>query len=68
MNLLIGILHLEDDPKDMELVKAKLDEVGLNFRITSVQARDAFEEATNKRATVKTLTTKTYMGCIWLQP
>ena len=45
MKPLIRILHLEDDPNDVELVQAKLEEAGLTCRLTAVQARDEFEKA-----------------------
>jgi PAS domain S-box-containing protein len=41
----INILHLEDDPDDAELIKAKLDETDLNYRIAWVQTRDEFTAA-----------------------
>jgi signal transduction histidine kinase/CheY-like chemotaxis protein len=45
MDPLIRILHLEDDPADVELVQAKLEDAGLACRITCVQTRDEFGEA-----------------------
>ncbi len=45
MKPLIRILHLEDDPNDVEFVQAKLEEAGLTCRVTAVQARDEFEKA-----------------------
>jgi PAS domain S-box-containing protein len=45
MDPLIRILHLEDDPADVELVQAKLEDAGLACRITRVQTRDEFGEA-----------------------
>ncbi len=39
------ILYLEDDPMDLELIQAKLDEAGLACRITRVETREAFENA-----------------------
>ena len=41
----IHILHLEDDPADAELIRAKLDETDLNYRIAWVQTRDEFTAA-----------------------
>ena len=43
MNMIIDILHLEDDPADAELVQAALAEAGLACRITRVRTRDEFE-------------------------
>ncbi|MFH0726929.1 MAG: PAS domain S-box protein, partial [Pseudomonadota bacterium] len=45
MDPLIHILHLEDDPADAELARARLDEDGLAYRITRVQTREEFDEA-----------------------
>ena len=45
MEPLISILHLEDDPNDVELVQARLEEAGLACRITRGETRDEFEEA-----------------------
>ena len=41
----IHILHLEDEPADVELVQARLEEASLSCRITRVGTRDEFEEA-----------------------
>jgi PAS domain S-box-containing protein len=45
MKPLIRILHLEDDPADVELVQAKLEEAGLSIQITRVETRGEFDEA-----------------------
>ena len=45
METLIHILHLEDDPADAELVRARLAEAGLACRITNAQTRDEFDNA-----------------------
>ncbi|MEJ2157254.1 MAG: response regulator [Desulfobacteraceae bacterium] len=45
MDPLIQILHLEDDPMDAELVRARIEEANLKCRITRVQTKDAFESA-----------------------
>ena len=45
METLIHMLHLEDDPADAELVRARLSEAGLACRITNAQTRDEFENA-----------------------
>jgi PAS domain S-box-containing protein len=45
MEPLIHMLHLEDDPADAELVRARLAEAGLACRITNAQTRDEFENA-----------------------
>lgn len=45
MNQTIYILHLEDDPLDAELVRAKIEEVGLLCQITCVKTRNEFEAA-----------------------
>ncbi len=44
----IHILHLEDDPPDIELVKAVLNDAGLEYRITNAQTRDEFETALSR--------------------
>ncbi|MGD9369121.1 MAG: response regulator [Desulfobacteraceae bacterium] len=43
MDALIHILHLEDNPMDMELVQAKLEEQDLAYRITRVQTEAKFD-------------------------
>jgi len=43
MESIIQILHLEDEPADVELVQARLTEAGLSFHINCVQTRDEFE-------------------------
>ena len=45
MERFIEILHLEDDPLDVELVQRKIEAASLNCRITAVRTRDEFEEA-----------------------
>jgi two-component system cell cycle sensor histidine kinase/response regulator CckA len=45
MEQLIHILHLEDDPADAELVQARIEEAGLTYQITRVQARAEFDQA-----------------------
>jgi PAS domain S-box-containing protein len=45
MQTLRHILHLEDDPMDVELVRARLEENDLACRITRVQTRVEFEAA-----------------------
>lgn len=41
----LSILHLEDNPKDAELVRALLEADGLECNITRVQSRDEFDSA-----------------------
>ncbi len=41
----IRILHLEDDPHDVELVRARLDGEGLACETVPVDSRDSFEAA-----------------------
>jgi DNA-binding NtrC family response regulator len=41
----IRMLHLEDSPRDAELVRHKLEAEGLACHITLVQSRDTFEAA-----------------------
>ncbi|MEJ2157253.1 MAG: PAS domain S-box protein [Desulfobacteraceae bacterium] len=48
MDLLIKILHLEDDPTDAELIQAKLADAGLKCRLTLVWTRDEFETVLQK--------------------
>lgn len=48
MNPLIRILYLEDEPADVELVEAKLEEAGLSTQITRAETRDEFDEALRK--------------------
>jgi PAS domain S-box-containing protein len=43
MNPIIHIIHIEDSPKDAELVQAKLEEAGLVCRITCVQTYAEFD-------------------------
>jgi len=43
MEQTIQILHLEDDPNDIELAGAMLKDAGLSCRITPVRTRDEFE-------------------------
>jgi PAS domain S-box-containing protein len=50
MDPLIRILHLEDDPADAELARARLDEAGLTYRVTRVQTRVEFEEALQRES------------------
>lgn len=45
MNALIHILHLEDDPMDVELVQARLEAHDLIYRITRVQTEAEFDAA-----------------------
>ena len=45
MEPIIRILHLEDDPNDVNLVHAILSEAGLTCQLTAVQTRDEFEQA-----------------------
>ncbi|MFZ5453847.1 MAG: PAS domain S-box protein [Thermodesulfobacteriota bacterium] len=45
MQLLIHILHLEDDPADAELAQALLESEGLACQINRVQTGDEFREA-----------------------
>jgi two-component system, cell cycle sensor histidine kinase and response regulator CckA len=45
MEVIIQILHLEDDPADAELIQTALAEAGLACRITSARTRDEFETA-----------------------
>jgi PAS domain S-box-containing protein len=45
MDALIHILHLEDDPMDVELVQAKLEGHDLDYRITRVQTEAEFDDA-----------------------
>jgi PAS domain S-box-containing protein len=44
----INILHLEDDPADVALVRADLAEAGLEVHLTKAQTRDEFETALHK--------------------
>ena len=39
------ILHLEDDPLDVELASAALEDAGVGCEVTQVQTREAFEAA-----------------------
>jgi PAS domain S-box-containing protein len=48
MAKLIHILHLEDDPPDVELVQAVLAEDGFEYRITNSQTQDEFETSLRK--------------------
>jgi PAS domain S-box-containing protein len=50
MAALIHILHLEDDPMDGELVRARLTAADLACRITRVETRDEFEQALGRDA------------------
>lgn len=45
MNVLYNILYLEDDPMDVELVKARLKEHDLAHRTIQVQTREEFDAA-----------------------
>jgi PAS domain S-box-containing protein len=45
MDALIHILHLEDDPMDVELVQTRLEEHDLAYRITRVQTKAEFGTA-----------------------
>lgn len=45
MDALIHILHLEDDPMDVELVQARLEAHDLDYRITRVQTEAEFDDA-----------------------
>ena len=45
METMIYILHLEDDLADAELIRAKLEETDLPFRITLAQTRDEYDHA-----------------------
>ena len=45
MENMIQVLHIEDDPADAELVKAKLTRSGLACQITKVTKKDQFETA-----------------------
>ncbi len=44
MDALIHILHLEDDPIDVRLVQARLEEHNLSCRITRVQTEEEFDD------------------------
>jgi PAS domain S-box-containing protein len=44
MDDLIHILHLEDDPMDVELVQAKLEAHDLDYRITRVETEGDFDD------------------------
>jgi PAS domain S-box-containing protein len=46
----IHILHLEDDPLDAELVKARLETAGLACRLTRVQTHAEFDAALRRKA------------------
>ncbi len=48
MDVLIHILHLEDDPMDAELVQSRLEEAGLACRITRVQTQAEFDAALDR--------------------
>ena len=45
MNKILHILHLEDDPRDAELLRLKLEEANIECVITVVQTRDEFVNA-----------------------
>jgi len=45
----IGILHVEDNPADAELVRATLTDAGLTCAITVVNSRKEFEKAVKGR-------------------
>jgi PAS domain S-box-containing protein len=44
----LHILHLEDDPRDGELVQATLESEGIECRITRVESRDEYVESLGK--------------------
>ena len=48
MNRTIRVLHLEDDPRDAELIRQKLKAEGLSFDIVWVNGREAFESALDR--------------------
>lgn len=48
MDVLIRLLHLEDDPLDAELIQNKLDNDGLFCAITLVNSKQTFESALNE--------------------
>ncbi|MEJ2153824.1 MAG: PAS domain S-box protein [Desulfobacteraceae bacterium] len=48
MDTTIHILHLEDDPADAELIRAKVDEADLSFQLDLVRTRDEYELALQK--------------------
>jgi CheY-like chemotaxis protein len=50
MNHLIQVLHLEDNPRDAELVQQKLKSEGLSWNIVWVNGKEAFEAALGQRA------------------
>jgi CheY-like chemotaxis protein len=48
METLLNILYLEDDPFDVKLVVAKLEQASLDCRVTCAQTRGEFEKALEK--------------------
>lgn len=48
MNVLIRLLHLEDDPLDAELIQQKLESGGVSCAITWVNNKPTFESALNE--------------------
>src|SRR4249920_223248 len=50
MNEALRILHLEDDPKDAELVKGVLESGGIPSRVTRVETREQFVAALERDA------------------
>jgi two-component system cell cycle sensor histidine kinase/response regulator CckA len=45
MNRALNIVHLEDNPRDAQLVQALLDDAGINCHLTVVHSATAFEQA-----------------------
>jgi diguanylate cyclase (GGDEF)-like protein/PAS domain S-box-containing protein len=50
MNHSIRVLHLEDNPRDAELVQQKLKTEGLSFEIVWVDRKEAFDSALEREA------------------
>lgn len=45
MKPFISVLYLEDEPNDVKLVEAKLEEAEFSYNLTVVQSQDEFEKA-----------------------
>ncbi|UUZ77178.1 response regulator [Polaromonas sp. P1(28)-13] len=50
MNPSIRLLHLEDDPRDAELIRLRLQAAGLSCDILWVSGKEAFESALEREA------------------
>ena len=49
MNPFIRLLHLEDDPRDAELIRLRLEAAGLSCDILWVSGKEAFESALERK-------------------